>query len=90
MHYLLIIERAPGNLSAYLPDVPGCTTAGHTFEEVRANALEALSLHFEDGEPLPQARSLQAILAEGDVELDGTETLTWVDFEQEAHHLATA
>ena len=90
MHYLLVIEKAPGNLGAYIPDVPGCVTVGHTVEEIRANALEALSLHFEDGEPLPQARSLQAILDEGDIELDGTETLTWVDFEQDARQLATA
>ena len=86
----MIIEQAGGNLSGCFPDVPGCGTTGQTVEEVRRNALEALALHFEDGEPLPRPRRLQAILDEEDLNLDGTETLTWVDFEQDARQLATA
>ncbi len=90
MHYLLVIDTCPRNLSAYFPDVPGCVTTGKTVEQVRRNALEALSLHFEDGEPLPQARSLEEILESGDLELEDSSTLTWIDFEQASRQLATA
>lgn len=79
MKYILVIEQAEGNLSAYFPDVPGCATVGDTVEEIRANALEALEGHLED-EVAPAARSLQAILAEG-LDTDGTEIFASVNYE---------
>ena len=91
MKYLMIVERGPRNLSADFPDVPGCGTTGLTLEEVEHNAQEALALHFSDGDPLPPARSLPEILADKELlPLDGTEILTWIDFEQASHQLATA
>jgi len=55
--FLVVIERAEGNLSAYVPDIPGCVTTGRTREEVLSNMRKAIDLHFEgmreDGEPLP-------------------------------------
>ncbi len=57
MRYLIIIEQAEGNLSAYVPDLPGCVTTGATRDEVIANMREAIELHLqgmqEDGEPIP-------------------------------------
>jgi predicted RNase H-like HicB family nuclease len=57
MRYLMIIEQAQGNLSAYVPDLPGCVATGWTREEVVANMREAIELHLggmgEDGEPIP-------------------------------------
>ncbi len=48
------------------PDFPGCITSGDTVEEAQARAIEALDLHvdgmIEDGEPLPEATGLDAIL----------------------------
>jgi predicted RNase H-like HicB family nuclease len=82
MKYLLVIETAANNLCAYFPDVPGCVTAGSTVEEVRRNAAEVLSGHLE-GEEIPAARPLKAILDEG-LQLDGTEVFAWVDFEPAA------
>jgi len=45
--------------SVFFPDIPGCISAGDTFEEAKANAIEALSLHIsgmiEDGEKAPQS-----------------------------------
>ena len=36
MKYVYVIERAAdGSYSAYVPDLPGCTTCGDTPEEVR-------------------------------------------------------
>ena len=90
MRYLLIIEKGDQALWGYFPDVPGCTTAGSSVEEIRANAQEALAGFFEDGDPVPEARPLEAIVASGELALEGTETLTWVDYEQAVHQLATA
>ena len=46
--YLVVVERAGSNYSAYLPDVPGCVTTGDTPEGTLANMREALALHFQD------------------------------------------
>ena len=35
--YAVVIERADGNLSAYVPDLPGCVATGIDEVEVRAN-----------------------------------------------------
>lgn len=80
MQYLIIIEKAGGNLSAWFPDVPGCGTVGDTVEEVLRNAVEALELHFEDGEAPPAPRPLKAIVDEG-LDLDGSEVFAWVTYE---------
>ncbi len=54
MHYVAVIDKDPD--SAYgirFPEVPGCFSAADTFEEIVPNAIEALSLFFEDTEPVP-------------------------------------
>lgn len=61
MKYLVLVEKAPNNYSAYLPDVPGCVTVGESIEEVKANIAEALTLHFDglhtDGDEIPQPQT---------------------------------
>jgi len=56
--YAIVIERGRDNLSAYVPDLPGCVTTGKTAEEVEQNIREAIELHLEgmqeDGEPIPE------------------------------------
>ncbi len=48
MHrYLIIIEKAENNLSAYSPDLPGCVTTGATIEEIEKNMHEAIEMHIE-------------------------------------------
>ena len=54
MHYVAVIDKEPG--SAYgirFPEVPGCFSAADSFDDIVANAIEALSLFFEDGDPVP-------------------------------------
>ena len=61
MHYVAVIDKDPD--SAYgvqFPEVPGCFSAADTFEEIVPNAIEALSLFFEDSEPAC-ARGLEAV-----------------------------
>lgn len=62
MQYLYIIERAnDGSYSAYVPDLPGCTSCGDSVAELRENVKEAVSLYLdalrEDGEPVPSPTS---------------------------------
>jgi predicted RNase H-like HicB family nuclease len=61
MQYAVVIEKAEGNYSAYVPDLPGCVATGDTLEEVQASIREAVELHLdglrEDGEPVPLPRS---------------------------------
>ena len=58
MGYLVVIERAESNFSAYVPDLPGCVATGSTHEEVRKTIGSAIAMHLEglreDGLPLPQ------------------------------------
>jgi predicted RNase H-like HicB family nuclease len=82
--YLLIIENAGPNLSAYFPDVPGCVTTGGTVEEVRRNAHEALSLHLEDEPEAPRARTLREILDAGDVVEHESDVLAFVECRKSA------
>ncbi len=63
MKYLIIIEKAKDNYSAYLPDVPGCIATGKTVDKAKKNLTEALAMHLhglaEDGiaSPEPKAKA---------------------------------
>lgn len=61
MRYAIVIEKAAGNYSAYVPDLPGCVATGATISEVEAEIREAIVLHVEglrqDGIPLPAGES---------------------------------
>ncbi len=56
MRYAIVIEKAEGNYSAYVPDLPGCVTVGDTVEELIENMREAVEMHLEaiqeDGLPI--------------------------------------
>jgi predicted RNase H-like HicB family nuclease len=59
--YSIVIERAPDNFSAYVPDLPGCVATGATEGEVFKEMAEAIKFHLEglieDGEPIPPLQS---------------------------------
>ena len=59
--YAVVIERAPGNYSAYVPDLPGCIATGATIAEVEREIREAIEFHIEGlrdaGEPVPEPTS---------------------------------
>lgn len=58
MKYLVVIEKANGNYSAYIPDVPGCAATGKIMEEARENIKRAIVMHLaglaEDGLQAPE------------------------------------
>ena len=62
MRYAIVIEKAEGNYSAYVPDLPGCVATGATIEEAESQIREAIEFHLdglrEDGAsiPLPTSR----------------------------------
>ena len=62
MHYVVVIEKADSNYSAYVPDLPGCVTTGATLEEVKQMIAEAIEFHLEgmleDGLPILQPTSI--------------------------------
>lgn len=61
MRYAIVIEKASGNFSAYVPDLPGCVATGETAEQAEIEIREAILLHIdgmrEDGIPVPPAVS---------------------------------
>lgn len=61
MRYAIVIEKADGNFSAYVPDLPGCVATGLTIEEVESHIREAIELHLDglraDGTPIPPPSS---------------------------------
>ncbi len=61
MRYAVVIEKAQGNYSAYVPDLPGCIATGETVAEVQQLIREAIELHIsgmrEDGLAIPPPSS---------------------------------
>ena len=47
MRYAVVIERAEGNYSAYVPDLAGCVATGPTIAAVEAVIREAIRFHLE-------------------------------------------
>lgn len=45
--YLVVYEIGSGHLSAYVPDLPGCSSIGHSLEELRENIHEELEFYLE-------------------------------------------
>jgi predicted RNase H-like HicB family nuclease len=58
MKYAVVFERAPKNWCAYVPDLPGCVSAGKTLEATRTLIAEAIQFHIEGmrlhGEVVPE------------------------------------
>lgn len=65
--FLVVIERANGNFSAYSPDLPGCIATGATRDEAERNMHEAIELHLqglrEDNLPIPESQSFAEYIA---------------------------
>ncbi len=65
--FLIIIEKADGNYSAYSPDLPGCVATGKARGETEQNMHEAAQTHvqglLEDGLPVPESQSFAEYIA---------------------------
>jgi len=67
--FLIVVEEAGQNYSAYSPDLPGCVATGDTREEAERNMYEAIQLHIdglrEDGLPIPSSTSIAEYVVVG-------------------------
>ena len=60
--FLIVVESAGANFSAYSPDLPGCVATGDSREEAEKQMYAAIHLHVEglkeDGLPIPSSSSV--------------------------------
>jgi predicted RNase H-like HicB family nuclease len=67
--FLIVVEEAGQNYSAYSPDLPGCVATGDTREDAERNMYEAIQLHIdglrEDGLPIPSSTSIAEYVVVG-------------------------
>jgi predicted RNase H-like HicB family nuclease len=61
VRYLIVIEKAKGNYSAFSPDLPGCVATGRSRTAAEKNMKKAIEMHVRglkrDNQPLPEPRS---------------------------------
>src|SRR3954453_10359 len=62
MRYAVVIEKANGNYSAYVPDLPGCVATAASVKAVEVEIRDAIRFHVEglkeDGLPVPDPTSI--------------------------------
>jgi len=67
--FLVVVEEAGENFSAYSPDLPGCVATGATREDAEKNMYEAIQLHIEglkeDGIPIPSSTAIAEYVVVG-------------------------
>ncbi len=65
--FLVVIEKAGNNYSAYSPDLPGCVATGKTSEQAERQIHKAMEIHLaglrEDKLPIPKSRSVAEYIA---------------------------
>lgn len=65
--FLVVIEKANKNFSAYSPGFTGCVATGATREEAEKNMYEAIEMHveglIEDNIPIPESKSFAEYVA---------------------------
>lgn len=70
--YFAFIHKDPDSVyGVVFPDVPGCFSAGDTYEQAIANAGQALRLHYDvstdEDVAFPEPRGLDELLADAEV-----------------------
>ena len=60
--FLIVVEKAASNFSAYSPDLPGCIATGAAREETKARMQTAIAMHVqglrEDRLPIPEPSAI--------------------------------
>lgn len=85
MLYPVVIHKdADSDYGVSVPDLPGCISAGETYEEALAMVREAIELHIEgmleDGEDLPEPSVIEALQSVKNYQ-GGTWALVDIDIE---------
>jgi predicted RNase H-like HicB family nuclease len=81
--YIAPVHKDEGtSYGVSFPDVPGCISAGDTFEEAVANASEALAGHLalmrNDGDPLPVPRAFEQLKLDSEFVEDSADAIVTV------------
>jgi len=65
--FLIVIEKADSNYSAYSPDLPGCVATGKTRQQATLNMHQAIEMHvrglLEDSLPVPESYAFAEYVA---------------------------
>ncbi|MBJ7458753.1 MAG: type II toxin-antitoxin system HicB family antitoxin [Thermoleophilaceae bacterium] len=65
--YMTVFEHDADGWSVYVPDLPGCVSAGATREEAEEGIRQAVALHLEglrsEGLPVPEPSALPGEVA---------------------------
>ena len=88
--YIALVHKDEGtSYGVSFPDVPGCISAGDTFEEAVANAAEALAGHLAlmkaDGDPIPAPRSFEELKRDRDFGDDAADAIVTMVAPQKLH-----
>ena len=71
MKYTVVIEKAPNNYAAYVPDLPGCVATASTHDALLEEIREAIEFHIEgmreDGEPVPEPQATADVVEVAEV-----------------------
>jgi predicted RNase H-like HicB family nuclease len=84
MKCLIIIEKAPGNYSAFSPDVPGCGVTADTIEETLTEMKSALAFHLVALDEIPQPKGLLHYINSGEMEFEKGSLFTELEIETRA------
>jgi predicted RNase H-like HicB family nuclease len=81
--YIALVHKDEGtSYGVSFPDVPGCISAGDTFEEAVANAAEALAGHLAlmraDSDAIPQPRSFEDLKRDCDFIADAADAIVTI------------
>lgn len=79
---IMLIHQEAGSYGASFPDFPGATTVAGDYSTLIAKAEEMLRFHIagmvEDGEPLPQIRTLNDLTADPEFRASAEGALLWL------------
>jgi predicted RNase H-like HicB family nuclease len=81
--YIAMVHKDEGtSYGVSFPDLPGCISAGDTFEEAVANAAEALAAHLAlmraDGDTIPAPRSFDELKRDREFLADAADAIVTV------------
>lgn len=77
--YLVVIENAAHNFSAYSPDVPGCTATGKSIAETVKEMKSALEFHLEEMDVKPQPMGLNHYMNDDSFKKDSTDYVLQIE-----------
>ncbi len=79
--YLVIIESAKSNFTAYSPDVADCTATGNTVEDAVKQMKSALEQYFEGAETLPEPKGLTHYMNDPEFKKEATDYILQVEID---------